>query len=112
MDIEYENCTGHQIKVFGPNDGVLLDLEPAERAARVRQRKTGVKVVGGIPTATKVIRQVENLPDPEPNTLYVVSGYVKNVLDHRDDLVSPDTSSHSVVLDDNGEIKGVRRLTR
>ncbi|MCK8827822.1 hypothetical protein MWH25_08720 [Natroniella acetigena] len=110
--VKFVNYTSHRIKVMDEEENIVLDLKPAKRSARIRNRKEGIVEVAGVPIATELTRKVENLPPPQPGVLYVVSGYVKNVLSCRTDLVSPDTSDHSVVLDNNGNIEAVRRLTR
>jgi hypothetical protein len=50
--------------------------------------------------------QVENLPDPQPNTLFIVSAMVMNACPNRTDLVCPNES----VRDSEGRITGCQSL--
>ncbi|PRX23248.1 hypothetical protein BX659_12627 [Orenia metallireducens] len=110
--VEFVNCTPHQIRVLGDNNKVLLDLKGIKNPARVSQKKEEKMKVGGVPVITKNTRIVSNLPSPRPGIIYIVSGFVKNTLNHRMDLVAPDTCADSVVKDGEGKIVGVRRLIK
>lgn len=108
--MNFVNCTNHNIKVYN-NGELVLNLSPASSSARVRQRHTDVEEFNKVPIATKLITKVENLPDPKPNTLHIVSGFLKNAVSDRSDLVSPDTGADSRIEDEEGNIIGVERLT-
>ncbi|AGB41041.1 hypothetical protein Halha_1087 [Halobacteroides halobius DSM 5150] len=110
--VKFVNYTSHPIRVVNEEGDLVLSLEPAKRAVRVKTRMEDVVDVAGVPIATKTTRRVNKLPPPKPGVLYVVSGYVKNVLSHRSDLVVPDISSKSIIRDENGEVEAVRRLSR
>lgn len=61
-----------------------------------------------------VFSLVDDLPEPEPDTVYIVGWAVLQALVnagiHRDDLIAPDTARESVVRGEGYRIKGVRRF--
>jgi hypothetical protein len=88
------------IKIGGPAPRVLLDridLEP-------------LRIAGAhIPTGwSRAGVDVNHLPDPEPDCLFIVSRMVAEAAAHRDDLVFPD----DLVRDEFGAVVGCRRLSR
>lgn len=69
---------GH--KILGQNKNCVLDAE-----------ETSTESINGIPVVEKKFTKVKNLPEPEHNTLYVVSKIVADWAIDRTDLVSPNT---------------------
>lgn len=111
------NLTPHEVTLVGENNKVIGRFAPTGQIARV---KTIAKEVGrvemnghSVPIVSTEFGKVENLPEPEGDTLYVVSLIVAQaVRGLRDDVVAPDTGPESVVRNSQGQIKGVRRFTR
>lgn len=61
-----------------------------------------------IPITSTVMGEVEGLPEPQENNLYIVSRIVADMLrDTRNDLVYPD----QLVRDDKGIIQGCQSLS-
>lgn len=56
----------------------------------------------------KSFSEVEGLPEPKENTIYIVSALVAGACKNRDDLVVP----NDIVRDDQGRIIGCRSLAR
>jgi hypothetical protein len=56
--------------------------------------------------ATPTFGAVEGLPEPQENTLYIVSGMVLSAVKDRDDLVAPATSHPKSVRFADGPHKG------
>ena len=106
-----KNYTPHTITVFDKLGNKLGDL-PSEGVTRVKEKtkNTSHFVLGSVevPLVTKTYTEVEGLPEPENETLCVVSMMVLNASD-RTDLIAPDTGE-GVVRDENGRILGVKQF--
>lgn len=95
---KFVNCTPHAITVRGL--GVLLTSGIIPRCATVRKEENPV---GGIRVVRQSFGDVVGLPEPEADTIFVVSGMVLSALNGaRADVVAPDTGSDAVR--DNGQI--------
>ena len=60
-----------------------------------------------IPIISTVFSDVTGLPNPEPDTIYIVSRITKNRLPERPDLVTPD----QLIRDENGTLLGCLSLS-
>ncbi|WP_053958111.1 hypothetical protein [Sulfobacillus thermosulfidooxidans] len=102
------NLTPHAIH-FMANE-TTLTIEPCGTVARcaVTRHVTGYLTIQGvtIPVTRTQFGAVEGLPNPAPDTLYIVSALVAQACPDRDDLVIPDDT----VRDDAGRIIGCRAL--
>ena len=56
----------------------------------------------------KSFTEIEGLPEPKENTIYIVSALVAGAAKNRDDLVVP----NDIVRDDQGRIIGCRSLAK
>ena len=61
------NCTPHEINLPGR---VIAPSGILPRVSEVRDTREPIE---GIPVIAKTFGSIENLPDPEPDTIYVVS---------------------------------------
>lgn len=50
----------------------------------------------------------EGLPEPIPETLFIVATVVAQANPHRRDLISPDTSPAGAIRDDDGRLVGTK----
>lgn len=105
------NCTPHPISIIDNNGETILALPKGEQVPRVQQVVTimmGMDNVEGangiVPMTTNVFGEVENLPDPQPDTFFVVSRMVLSACPDRDDLLVP----NEIVRDEQGRIIGSR----
>lgn len=96
--MNYVNLTPHPIKL---NDGRVF--EPSGKVARVSNEFTewDENCVCGV-----IYGDIENLPEPQPDTLYIVSQMVWNVCD-RDDVVAPATGHPLCKRNEKGFIESV-----
>ena len=107
---KFVNCTPHALNVEGL--GILPASGVVARVAAVRERTTGLLVQDQpVRVSIRLIRQsfgvVEGLPEPSPDTVYVVSAMVLSALSgSRADVVAPDTGPDAIR--ENGQIKAVR----
>jgi len=102
------NATPHTLRVFS-GDRVIVEVPRAERPARAATTDVVIGHVqtpgGSVPLVASRLGEVYDLPDPEPNTLVVVSQLVADLVG-RDDLVVP----HQLVRDADGAVIGCRSL--
>ena len=78
------NLTPHTMKISGHPD-----VEPSGYIARVNTQIQQVGSVNGVPLMTSKMLGLFNVPDPAPDTMYIVSGLLRLQLPERKDLVSP-----------------------
>ncbi len=106
------NCTPHAIRVVREN-GEVLEIPPSGISIRVDTAQEVVGEIDGIPVVKTVFKSVQ-LPDPQENTVYIVSTVVlqavKELGIYKGDLVAPDTGPGSVIRDANGQVVGIRRF--
>lgn len=78
------NLTPHTIVITGHES-----VEPSGYIARVNTQMTQQGNVNGIPVMVSRNLGVSNLPDPQPDTMYIVAGLVRMYVPHRKDVCSP-----------------------
>lgn len=82
------NLTQHVINVRR-KDGETVSFTPSGMVARVAATATEVGSVEGIALRKTVFGAVENLPEPEADTILIVSALVRGAVPERTDVVSP-----------------------
>lgn len=100
--MEYVNLTPHVIRL---NDG--REFPPVAPAARVAQTQT--EFDENLVCEVK-FGEIENLPEPKPETMYIVSILVANAA-KRSDVVAP-ASGHPAVVRKDGQICSVPGFVR
>ena len=112
--MNFINLTPHTVNVVDDSGNSILSVAPSGAVARVMTQQKVVGNVGGVDVVRTVFGDVDGLPDPQPNTVYIVSTLVLQALKAngivRDDVVSPDSSPASVVRNADGQIIGVKRF--
>jgi hypothetical protein len=111
------NLTPHAVNLLREDGGLIVSVPPNGQVARVQTlaTETGSVEINGysIPIVSTEYGEVENLPEPQEDTIFIVSVLVVSALKgQRNDVVAPDTGPESVVRDAQGQIRGVHRLTR
>jgi hypothetical protein len=101
--------TPHTINVRNMS-GVTDEILPSGQVARVTTSQKQVALLmngpnGGVPINKTLYGAVEGLPEPAPDTLYLVSSLVASVV-KRPDVISPDTGK-SAIRDADGKIIAV-----
>lgn len=99
------NLTPHDINVVVGE--TTITIPKSGTVARVTSTQTEVGNINGIPVVKTVFGTVEGLPEPEIDTIYIVSSLVLAQLE-RVDVVAPDTGP--TALRENGQIVAVRRF--
>lgn len=112
--MKFINLTPHVLNVIGDDGSVVLSVPPSGTVARVATQQTVATQLDGIDVVRTVFGDVDGLPAPQPDTVYVVSTLVLQALRHagvdRSDVVAPDTSPASVVRNADGQVVGVKRF--
>jgi len=107
METRVVNLTPHTINVVC---GVEVAIPASGTVARCREISTPVGEVNGIPIVTKTFGEVVDLPEPQEDTIYIVSALVAAaaVKAGRLDVVSPG----DLVRDAEGKIIGCASFCR
>lgn len=100
------NMTPHDVTVYSQDNRALIVYHPSGKLIRLSQRNETVGDINGIPTIKVVFGEPEGLPEYDPDTVYIVSAFVKSALPDRADLVVPSDP----VRDPDGRIIGCRML--
>nr|DAL55746.1 MAG TPA_asm: hypothetical protein [Caudoviricetes sp.] len=101
------NLTPHTINVYD-GDIHIVDIPVSGLpVARCRQRQKHVGIINGIQITCQTFGDVENLPEWEPDTYFVVSRLVAEALPERDDLLVPGP----LVRDEKGQPCGCQGLS-
>lgn len=103
------NLTPHSITIVDENDMPILVLPKTDVPARVScSIVTTGETINGIPVTANSYSDIENLPAPAEDTVYIVSSIVASRCKNRNDVFVPNES----VRNDAGIIIGCRSLGR
>ena len=83
---KFINLTNHPINIITPNG--LKVIEPSGQITRVQYDIEAIDEVEGIPIVEIIYNKIVGLPEPEPNTYYIVSSTVKNATLNRKDVIT------------------------
>lgn len=103
------NCTGHTVNIYSSNNVLVkvIEPDPDRPVCRARGKKVVESTIAGVPIFSSDYPDIENLPNPEPGTYFIVSRIVAYAV-ARDDLLVIDMQ----VKDPYGKTIGCRGLTR
>jgi len=101
---ELINLTPHAINLIGEE---TLTISPSGIIPRLSEVREDQGTINGFPIVKKSFGEIENLPEPKENTIYIVSALVAGAV-NRDDLVVPD----GLVRNDKGQIIGCSGFAR
>ncbi len=101
------NLTPHSITFFAENGDAIMELPGCPNPPRVSTIRENYGQVKGIPVNKVTLGQIQGLPDPQPNTGYIVSRIIAEAV-CRSDLYIPDMT----VRDDQGRIIGCQALAQ
>jgi hypothetical protein len=106
------NLTPHPIVLRAP-DGTDTVVPPSAAVARVQATPGALETLPGLPVPIArpdTFGAVEGLPDPAPDTVFIVSAMVGGRIG-RPDVFTPGTGpADSPVRNDKGQIVAVTRL--
>lgn len=98
------NLTPHAINIQ-TFDG-SISIEPSGPVARVSQQLENIGSIDGIRIFRSVLGEVEGLPPPKQDTIYIVSQMVSANVHGRTDIYSPG----ELIRDDSGRVIGCKGL--
>lgn len=105
------NCTPHPITIVRP-DNTNIVIPPSGINIRVNSKQDVIGNINGIPVVKTVFTGIDNLPAPQPDTVFIVSTLVLTAVQNtgiqRADLISPDTNT--ALRNPQGQIIGVTRF--
>lgn len=108
--MKIRNLTPHAINLLNDSNEVVVTIEPSGIIARAAQTKELVEElnVNGmtIPVYESTFGKVENLPESEEDTIFVVSALTAQACKGRHDVYITDNP----VRDEQGRIIGCRSL--
>ena len=97
------NLTPHSVSIVNPEGKIIKVFEVSGQIARCSQSTKIVGNIDGIPLTQTTFGDVVNLPQPQKDTVFIVSRLVLNACKGvRDDLIVP----NDLVRDDKGNIIG------
>jgi hypothetical protein len=112
-EMEKVNLTPHEISLANEAGEIITTVPPSGVVARVQTTQETVGAIDGFSVVKTSYGQVENLPEPQEGTIYVVSLLVLQALQaagvSRPDVVGPDTGP-TCVRSADGKIAAVRRF--
>lgn len=94
------NLTPHALNISA--GGQSLEIPASGIVARCAQSNIVVGEVNGIPVTRQIFGEVVDLPEYEPNTLYIVSRLVASAKPERNDLLIPG----ALLRDEAGKVIG------
>lgn len=100
------NFTPHTINIYGVTGEHIISVQPEATPARCAVVSEDAGAAGDVPLFRTKFGAVTGLPEPQLNTLYIVSMIVRQAYPHRDDLASPG----ELIRDVNGQPVGCRGL--
>ena len=111
QNLQIVNLTPHTISLMpaGPT-GPVVTIPPSGRVARCATSRVQVDTVTvdgiSVPVNQTRFGEVDNLPEPQPDTIYIVSALTAQAVPERSDVFVVDDA----VRDDQGRIIGARAL--
>ena len=102
--MQFINLTPHTLNIH--SNGNVTDIAPSGQIARVSTSYNHTNTVAGINVYSCVYGDIEGLPEPQDNTIFVVSGVVKSAVQDRSDVMSPG----ELIRDENGKPIGSNGL--
>jgi hypothetical protein len=111
----FVNLTQHTIlvEVQVQDTFQIISIEPEPVSAVVAAVEEVIGLVESGECIATVSRhtfgQIEGLPEPKPDTIFIVSGMVRDALDGRPDVLAPDTGK-TAVRNQQGQVAYVTRL--
>ena len=109
-NVKVVNCTPHDVNLITENGSITFPRSGI--IPRLTEQQVKINSINSngieIDIMKKSFNEVEGLPEPQENTIYIVSALVAGAAKDRDDLVIP----NDIVRDDKGNIIGCKNLAR
>jgi hypothetical protein len=102
----FVNLTPHSITFVDDVGNTVLTVEPSGQIARCSVTREKIGDINGIPVNKSRFGKVENLPEPQEGTIFIVSALAAQAVPERKDVYITDDA----VRDEQGRIIGCRAL--
>lgn len=96
------NLTPHELNIVG------LEPIPSSGSVRVAETSHVIDEINGIDIIVKQFGTVEGMPEPQPDTVFVVSLMVAQQLTYRDDVLTVGETVRNGV----GQVIGAKNFSR
>ena len=110
-NINVVNCTPHDVNLV-TESGENITFERSGIIPRLTEQQQKISSVNSegieIDIMKKAFLEPEGLPEPQENTIFIVSALVAGACKNRDDLVIP----NDIVRDETGRIVGCKNLAK
>lgn len=101
------NLTPHIVNLFDmTGEKLLVNIEPTAPAARCSVKNEKIGEADGVPLFASSYGEVIDLPEPQEDTIFIVSLVVRQALPNRTDLASPG----ELIRDSEGKPIGAKGL--
>jgi len=100
------NLTPHKITIL---TDAVIEIQPSGQQARINSQQTVIGSVNNIPIVRNEFNAIIGLPDPQAESIYIVSSLVAQTV-RRPDVIAPDTSPDGAVRNKRGQVIAVRRF--
>lgn len=107
-DIDIVNLTPYTIHIMPDGPGGQITTIPSSGEARAMTTREQYGTINGIQIYRTTFGEVQGLPKPKKDTIYIVSSITAQAVPHRDDVFIPD----DIVRDEQGRVIGCRALGR
>ena len=104
--MKFVNATPHTLNIVCV-DGSIREIAPSGIVPRIAQVREISHVLDGIEISRVQMGALENLPDEDGETVYVVSRMVLDAASDRGDLLAPG----ELVRDSSGKVIGCKGLS-
>ena len=102
------NLTPHEINILNNNGEEIVTISPSGTVSRCAVSKKLIKTDNGIEFYRSIFGEVNDLPEPQLDTIYIVSGLVRAAMPERNDLWQPG----ELVRDKSGRPIGCKGLSQ
>ena len=109
-NINVVNCTPHDVNLITTKGNITFPKSGIIPRLTEQQKKINSINSNGIEIdiMEKSFNEVEGLPGPQENTIYIVSALVAGACKNRDDIVVP----NDTIRDGEGRIVGCKNLAK
>ena len=101
------NLTPHAVNLY-KKDVLVETIEPSGIVPRLKEIEVQIDDLNGFPLMKKFFGEPEDMPEPQENTIYIVSALLAGQLKHRSDVVIP----NDTIRNDKGQIIGCRGFAK
>lgn len=106
--MRFVNLCPHAVTFVNEDNETIRVVEPSGTVARLSTITETIGEMDGIPITQTLFGRITGLPEPEENTIYIVSALVAEQCPGRDDVFIPSES----VRNSEGVIIGCKSLGR